>query len=307
MRIVLLLLGFGMLLMQSFIWPADGGYEFALFFTGVIVLGIPHGAADLLVAKQNAHCEKKLFFKSVFFINYLGRLLLFALLIWLLPKVGILLFVVLASYHFGETDLYSFSTDTVKGKLFVFSYGWTILSVMLLHNYDEVMELLRLYDNTMYSSDFFRWVGTVRYQLLSFSVFFFFISTFLFFNGTGHQQDLKGYFLLQLVAIVVILFYLPLLQGFTFYFVIWHSLLSLRNIVRYLRLSARYKYIQITRQIVLYSILAIIGMVLFGIAGYLWSSTNALVIGLLTGLAVLTAPHMQIMQDMYRNIRARYK
>jgi beta-carotene 15,15'-dioxygenase len=307
MRIILLLLGAGMLLTQPFILSVNRQYEFALFFAGIILLGIPHGAADLLVAKQNAYCERKPFLGSVFFINYLGRLLLFALLIWQLPWVGILLFVLFAAYHFGETDLYFFSTNTVKGKLFVFSYGWVILSVILLNNYGEVLELLRLYDNSAHSSDILKWIGLFRYQLLSFSVFFFFISTFLFFNGKNYHEDLKGHFLIQLLAIVVILFYLPLLQGFTFYFVIWHSLLSLRNIVRYLRLSDQYKYTQILRQIVLYSVLAIVGMVLFGIAGYLWSGANAIVIGLLIGLAVLTAPHMQIMQDMYKNIRTRYK
>jgi beta-carotene 15,15'-dioxygenase len=307
MRVILLLLGLGMLVTQSFILPVSREYEFALFFAGILLLGIPHGAADLLVARQNAYCEKKRFFVSAFFINYLGRLLFFALLIWQLPWVGILLFVVFAAYHFGETDLYFFSTNTGKGKLFVFSYGWVILSVILLNNYDEVMELLRLFDSSAHSYYFFKWIGIFRYQLLSFSVFFFFISAFLFFSQEGHHQDLKAHFLLQLGAIVVILFYLPLLQGFTFYFVIWHSLLSLKNIVRYLRLADQYKYTQIVKQIVLYSLMAIVGMVLFGIAGYLWSSSNAMVIGLLIGLAVLTAPHMQIMQHMYKNIRARYK
>ena len=42
---------------------------------------------------------------------------------------------------------------------------------------------------------------------------------------------------------------------------------------------------------------------LFGIAGFMFVNNNTLVIYVLLGLAVLTAPHMQIMHTMYNNIR----
>ena len=59
----------------------------------------------------------------------------------------------------------------------------------------------------------------------------------------------------------------------------------------------------IKREIVLYSVLAIGGIALFGLTGFMFINSNAMVGYLFLGLAVLTAPHMQIMYDMYNSIR----
>jgi beta-carotene 15,15'-dioxygenase len=303
LRVILIIIGFILLFLQKYILPGKEQYEIIVFFAGIILLGIPHGAADLLVAAQNARYNKKLFSIYSFFVNYLGRLFLFALIIWLLPWMGILLFIFFAAYHFGETDLHHFSSSSLGGKLFIFSYGLVILSVLLLNNYDEVIKILQVYSNTSEITDIFLWIGKLRYSLLTCIVVFFLISTFFYFVTANRQDGSRDSFLLQFMLIVVILFNLPLLQGFTFYFVIWHSLLSLRNIVTYLKTLHAYSGLAIFKQILLYSVLAIAGISMVAIMGYMWSSESAMVICTFIGLAVLTAPHMQIMYEMYNNIR----
>ena len=94
-----------------------------------------------------------------------------------------------------------------------------------------------------------------------------------------------------------------MLLGFTFYFVVWHSALSLRNIVKYLRNRNGYPARVIIKQILLYSALALAGIALFGAGGMMFTGTSAVTSYLFLGLAVLTAPHMQIMHNMYRRIR----
>ena len=59
----------------------------------------------------------------------------------------------------------------------------------------------------------------------------------------------------------------------------------------------------IKREIILYSVLAIGGIALFGLTGFMFINSNAMVGYLFLGLAVLTAPHMQIMYNMYNSIR----
>ena len=59
----------------------------------------------------------------------------------------------------------------------------------------------------------------------------------------------------------------------------------------------------IARQIVFYSLLALVGIALFIFTGYLDFSSRAVVIYILFGLAVLTAPHMNIMHEMYNRLR----
>ena len=91
--------------------------------------------------------------------------------------------------------------------------------------------------------------------------------------------------------------------GFTFYFILWHSVLSLRNITHYLSKDGLFSTKLIVKQIGLYSLLAMLGVILFGLTGSMFVSNNSMLVYVFLGLAVLTAPHMQIMQQMYKSIR----
>ncbi|MDZ4795362.1 MAG: Brp/Blh family beta-carotene 15,15'-dioxygenase [Bacteroidota bacterium] len=304
LRIVLLLSGCVLLLFQQYILPFNDSTQSIIFLAGILLLGVPHGAADLLVASQNANSSKKSFSKFRFLAVYISRLFAFAAILWLFPLPGILLFILFAAYHFGETDLYQFKTNTLIGKLFVITYGLLILSVILLHHFDEVKPFFQLLIAGNRSTDFLNLLDANRYNIISVSGILFFTTTFIYFlrNSNSVAKD-KGEFLIRFGIILLILFKLPLLLGFTFYFVVWHSVLSLNNIINYLRKENTFSKKNITRQIVQYSLLAIGGICLFGLTGYMFVSSNAIVGYVFLGLAVLTAPHMQIMYDMYCSLR----
>lgn len=303
-RIVLLVIGVVLLLFQQYILPVNSSTQFIIFLSGIILLGVPHGAADLLVANRTAYVEKKAFSKLRFLAIYISRLFLFAAILWLFPVAGNLLFIFFAAYHFGETDLHQFKTNTLTGKCFVISYGLVILSVILLHHFEEVKPIYTLFEAGKENAILINWIDVNRYYLLSASGILFFTTTFIYFlrNGNSNANE-KGEFLVRFAVILFILFNLPMLLGFTFYFVIWHSVLSLSNIVFYLRNNNTFSRNIITKQILLYSLLAIAGIGLFGLTGFMFVSSNAVAGYLFLGLAVLTAPHMQIMHDMYNRIR----
>ncbi len=304
LRIVLLISGCILLLLQQFIYPISINVQFVIFITGIILLGVPHGAADLLVATQNADSGKKTFSKFRFLSIYLGRLFLFAAIIWFFPVMGNLLFIFFAAYHFGETDLYQFKTDTLLGKVFVISYGLVILSVILLHHFEDIKPMFLQFESGMENILFVNWIDEHRYTILSVSGILFFTATFIYFlQNTNSDNNENGYFLIRFAVIIIILFNLPILLGFTFYFIVWHSFLSLHNIISYLRNKNRFSRVMITKQIIFYSLLAIGGIVLVGLAGFMFISTTAIMGYLFLGLAVLTAPHMQIMHEMYHRIR----
>jgi beta-carotene 15,15'-dioxygenase len=302
-RIVLLIVGFVLLIVQQYIQPVPVKVQFIVFLIGIILLGVPHGAADLLVAARNTESNQRSFSRIRFFVNYLGRLLLFAAILWFFPLIGNLLFIVFAAYHFGETDLYRFNTNSIAGKLFVISYGLVILAVILMQHFEEVKPMLAAFDAGVQHAGFINWLDEYRNVILSFCGVFFFASTFFYFATSRSGQSGQGQFLIQFTLIVLILYNLPMMLGFTFYFIVWHSLLSLRNIVSYLRKDGLFSQGTIVRQVSFYSILAMVGICLFGLTGFMFTDTNVMVVYIFLGLAVLTAPHMQIMHDMYRSIR----
>ncbi len=304
LRVGLILLGCFLLLLQQYILPVNTNIQFIIFLCGILVLGVPHGAADLLVATQNAGNDKKAFSKLRFLAEYISRLALFALIFWFFPVIANVLFIFFAAYHFGETDLYQFKTNTLSGKLFVISYGLLILSVILLHHFEEVKPLFQMFNAGKENTVLINWLDANRYNIISVTGILFFTTTFIYFLRNSHTaaKD-KGQFLVRLALILFILFNLPMLLGFTFYFVVWHSVLSLNNIIKYLQTKNAYPKKIIKRQIVQYSLLAIGGIGLFGLTGFMFVSSNATVGYLFLGLAVLTAPHMQIMHDMYNSLR----
>ena len=304
LRIVLLVSGCLLLSFQQYVLPLNNGTQLIIFLLGVLLLGVPHGAADLLVATKNANGNKKSFSKFRFLAVYILRLFSFGAILWFFPLAGNILFILFAAYHFGETDLHQFKTNTLSGKAFVIFYGLLILSVILLHHFEEVKPVFQLFSAGKNNAVLINWLDENRLKIINITGVLFFTSTFTYFllnnniDATG-----KGEFLIRLAIILFILFKLPMLLGFTFYFVVWHSVLSLNNILVYLQRENAFTREIIIRQIIQYSILAIGGIALFGLAGFMFTSNNSILGYLFLGLAVLTAPHMQIMHDMYCSLR----
>ena len=303
-KIVLLLLGLLLLFVQHCIAAIQPNTQYFIFIAGIILLGVPHGAADLLVASKNADLSKKIFSRQRFLIVYLGRLVLFASVLFLFPVAGNILFIFFAAYHFGETDLYQFKTNTLAGKIFVISYGLLILSVILLHHFDDVKPIYQLFESGKQNLAVINWISHNRYFILSANGTLFFVAAFIYFlkNKNPDNND-TGHFLVRFACILFILFNLPMLLGFTFYFVVWHSLLSLGNIVTFLREKNTVSYKTILKQILLYSFLAIAGIGVFGLTGFMFINEHAVAGFIFLGLAVLTVPHMEIMYGMYGAIR----
>lgn len=303
-RIILLLAGAVLVFTQHYIHPLPVQLQVTSFLCGIILLGIPHGAADLLVATQNSTAGKKSFSPVKFFIKYLGRLILFAALFWFFPLAANFLFIIFAAYHFGETDLHHFKTNSIAGISFVISYGLVVLGVILLNHFDEVKPLFMQFEAGVKYESFIDHIGLYRYTILSVVAILFFASSFFYFS-VNSNNDHQGKFLVQFAVILFILYNLPMIVGFTFYFVLWHSVLSLRNIVKYLRKDGLFSTIVISKQLAFYSLLAIAGIGLFGLTGFMFISNNAMMVYVFLGLAVLTAPHMEVMHEMYVSMRNR--
>ena len=305
LQIALLLMGFVLMLLQHYLQPFSSAHQLFIFLAGVIILGVPHGAADLLVAMQNAGSGKKDFSKLRFFKTYLGRLVLFAVALWLFPIFGIMLFIVFAAYHFGETDLHHCKTDTIVGKMLVTSYGLVILSLLLLVHLDEVKPILQILQPGFEGTVIFSFLESQSTLIIALCVVgFMMISAMYHLYHKIAIQKKDVLFLIRFGLILVIIFNLPLIMGFSFYFIVWHSVLSMINIFQYLRRDNLVSFISILKQIGIYSLLALGGILLIGLTGIMFLNSHTLMGYVFMGLAVLTAPHMQVMHDMYNKIRA---
>jgi Brp/Blh family beta-carotene 15,15'-monooxygenase len=305
LQVGLIIAGLLLLITHQYVHPFSEVSQVNFFLAGILLLGVPHGAADLLVAMQNAGSGKKTFSKIRFFINYLSRLIIFGLLLWLFPLLGIILFIVFAAYHFGETDLHQFKTDLFSGKVVVTVYGMVVLSVLLLNHLEDVMTIMEYVDSGSRVSNLFILLDTNKIAIILSAILILCIVSlyYLYINKIVISKK-DAVYLARFVCVLYILYNLPLVLGFTFYFILWHSLLSMKNIIGYLRRDSLNKPVIILKQMIGYSSLAIAGILLAGQTGLMFLNTDAFLSYIFMGLAVLTAPHMQIMHDMYIKIRS---
>lgn len=302
-RYCILITGSILLAFQYCFHPLPLHWQLIIFFTGIIILGIPHGAADLLVANQQAVEKQKKFSNLFFHLKYNLKLFIFASFIWFFPLTGNIIFLFFAAWHFGETDLTPVNAGTLSGKIVIVSYGLLILACILLVHFEEVLPLVHLAD----SKGKYNWMVDVilnyRYHLIITITGILIISSLYYFSTNAFNKQVTAKLFLQYTLMLLILCKLPLLLGFTFYFVFWHSILSLQNIIGYLRKGRVIKTSTISSQISLYSILAIGAVIIFGLMGFMFFNLNSMLLYVFLGLAVLTAPHMEVMHEMYCSIR----
>jgi Brp/Blh family beta-carotene 15,15'-monooxygenase len=304
LRTGLIITGFMVLLLKHFFFP-DISMEYQVygFLAGILVLGVPHGAADMMVASSNAQHKNHRFSMLFFLAVYLFRLFLFAAILWFFPIAGNLIFIIFAAYHFGETDLHQFKTETLIGKLFVISYGLLILGFILLQHFEELMPLFNLFPSGRRAEGFIQLIYFYRKAILMALLMFFIVIAFIYFSKHEAGTYNPGFFIVHLGLILLILYALPMMLAFTFYFIVWHSLLSLRNIVGFLRSNTSFSYKQIIGRMLVLSVLAMGGIALFGAGGFMFLNHETMLVYVFLGLAVLTAPHLQVMHEMYKLMR----
>jgi Brp/Blh family beta-carotene 15,15'-monooxygenase len=306
MRTWLLLFGCALLLAHQVLPIFTPEVQVVLFLLGIVLVGVPHGAADLMVSAQQARDEGRTFRPPLFFASYLGRLLLFGAILYLFPLLGAALFMLFSAYHFGETDLSGLRTETLLGKAVVLNYGLVILGIILLGHGEEVRPILAVLDASPEQAIWLDRILASKLILLGISMVFFFSSTFAYFVVNPASRAAGGDFLARFALLALLLHFLPLVLGFVFYFVGWHSVLSLSNILVYLRKDGIFSTGIILKRIAFYSALALMGMGLLAAGGFAYLTAGTMMVSVIVGLAVLTAPHMGVMHLMYARMRDRH-
>jgi Brp/Blh family beta-carotene 15,15'-monooxygenase len=303
-RLLLLLPGLLCWILQALGWIPPVYLQVGLFIGGMLLLGVPHGAADLLVANSISNMQGRKFRHASFILSYLGRILLFALILWAFPWIGLAIFLIISAFHFGETDFSQHEMSDAWSRLFVVTYGLSVLAILLLSHLGEVAPLLSFLAEPERVEQLVTLISSVRPHI------FLGLGCCLIITGFRVHLRRPGFFhgwirseAMYIPAILIFLWQLPLLLGFTFYFIGWHSVLSMSSILKYLVKVNGLSVSNVWRQMFFYSGLAILGTLVIGASGFMFSDINAMIWYSLMSLAVLTGPHMVVMHDMYTLLR----
>ncbi|MEK9614288.1 MAG: Brp/Blh family beta-carotene 15,15'-dioxygenase [Flavobacteriaceae bacterium] len=255
---------------------------------GILTVGIIHGANDLkIISKKTGIIGRVYTFKM--FGLYLGVVGLGIGTFYYIPGLALLAFVLVSCYHFGEQHWQSTALDLKSTPLYYFSYGALIFLLLFSFHYEETAEIIYAISGVSIPFAFF-WISLVGVSLL--------VLIQLFLGVKEKHTLIREWSLLMLLSFLFS--QANLLFGFGLYFVLWHSIPSLKSQIRYLyKRTDLNGYRSFFRSGMLYWILALLSL---GTAFKYWDVTNEQYLPLFFSfLAAITFPHAVVMSFLFQS------
>ena len=266
----------------------------------ILTIGVSHGSLDHIKGEKlfKIFNIKKtyLFYLTYIFIS-LG-----VIFIWMqLPSITLVIFLIIASYHFGKEDTEFLILDkSYFVEILYFFKGFLIILAPLYFNFQETIEIFKLLlvDNEIFYSSlaFIETNKVIQIGIVSSSL----SSIFLFFN----KFEIKKFSIfLDYFSILILNYYLTPLLAFTIYFCFLHSIrhsislaleLDKNNLLNGFKIFIK-KALPLT---ILTGVICLISLYLISNGNNLDSSVLKVIF---IGLASLTFPHILLEYLLEKN------
>jgi len=189
-------------------------------FLLILTIGISHGSLDHSKGKKLLNI---LNISNMFYFYLLYILIgVSVIILWLLlPSATLVIFLIIASYHFGKEDTDFLNDNNIKlNQLFYFLKGILIIVAPLNFHFEETVNIFKLL--FLDGENFYVFLGYVEnlkiipiiFMLSLISSMYLFFKNFKFVNFS---------IFLDFFSILILNYYLTPLLAFTFYFCFLHS------------------------------------------------------------------------------------
>lgn len=257
-------------------------------------LGIPHGAIDNVLFLRNNQIKNWEFIGVYLFIIGLN------IILWvIIPSIAYVLFLLLSAYHFGQSQFSHYSNKhSLIYKALYFFWGISILAGLIYFNIGEIQLFMNESNEFAILSPLHEEIK-MRTIFLSATSITIALMVFLSIKKSLHPEA----FLMEILVITLVLtcfFLMPLLIGFTLYFVILHSFKVLRE--EYIFLNSKNEVNSIGNFVKLvtpFTLLSVGGIAL--LFGLIYLNILTLPYGylLLIAISSITLPHVFVMNRFY--------
>ena len=270
--------------------------QIELLASGIFVLslGLMHGSNDINLLQELLTKNKTKKWVLIGFYVSLGAIVFTLAFYW--RVLGLIVFMLFSSYHFGEQHLHNRLSDS-KIKVFDFTlYGLVIFSMMFYTHQNEVQFLIlqmTSLDITGFPMSYVT-AGLIGLLILSW------IKHFKFFKKEIFEE------VFYLLMFYVVFFNTELPLSFAVYFVIWHAIpsikdqilvegyaLNYKSALRYFKQSYLYWLVSVFGIFLLYKVYDLIGNGLFPI--------------LFAALVAITFPHILLITQLFQKLNQSQK
>ena len=284
------------ILLSAFEFLRDNSLLILCLFL-ILSLGISHGALDHIKGKK---LLKLLNYKStlIFYILYI-LIGISIILLWLLfSKILLLIFLIVASYHFGKEDSEFINNRSDHDLIYLFKGSLVITAPLLLHK----TETLNIFNNLN--------VDISQSLLISNEFLCVFIAASLFANiiiSLNKKIDIKSLLLMDFISILLLNYFLNPILAFTIYFCFLHSI---RHSFKLSKELNKKNFIKGFKKFLIKAMpLTILTAFLFLISLFFLNNyyflDNAISKVIFIGLASLTFPHILLEYFLEKNEKHR--
>lgn len=270
----------GLALPMSFLW--------VLAAINVLIIGVIHGANDLYILSKYSKTTKKRQF-GYLFVSYVFFVSIMVLALYNVPQYALLLFVLASSFHFGEQQWHKNSiVKSAKLHIFFIVYGAFLFSLLFFTHQDQTLSIIQEISGIQMEQN----------MLLHILITSFILTVFF---GLLNIKQIKTQFFFQFLALLSLLLLFTqtsLLWSFSVYFVLWHSIPSLKEQAVVLYPNDMHPIYTYFKQALPYWILSLIGL---AVAFVFFKDNTASLLSLFFGfLAAITIPHVLVIFWMHQ-------
>lgn len=255
---------------------------------GILSIGLIHGSNDIFLIKNIQRQQsilKYIFYYSLFIIS-------FTVAFYLIPIVSLPVFILASAYHFGEQHwqkAFLKAPNYIK-QLFFICYGNLVIGMILYFDQVESTTIIENLSGFVVNESIYLFNILVSLILTSIS----FILCAKKINSKASTIVLNIFYLLLFTAT----FYVSgLIWSFALYFVLWHSLPSLKDQIDFSFGSFNFQnLLMYLKQSFVYWLISIIGLIVFY---FLLKDTKYILSILFAFIASVTIPHVFVVKKMF--------
>ena len=182
----------------------------------ILIIGISHGSLDNIKGTKLLKLfgyKSSVLFYSIYLIISLSIIIL-----WLiLPNTVLLLFLIVAAFHFGKEDtVFTFKKEFLISEILFFLKGSSVIIAPLLFQRDATNEIFKTLNFYVFESTIF------NNYFLMILLFLSFLSSIIISNKKN--VDIKALMIMDFLSLIILNFFLTPVLAFTIYFCFLHSI-----------------------------------------------------------------------------------
>lgn len=260
-------------------------------FLLIFSFGILHGANDLLLIENVSIRKQSISFKKIV-SYYILIVLLGAFLFYVIPWFALTLFIIISAFHFGEQQWQPINQSIIKGLAVVFNffYGAAILFLLFSFHLTEVQKIILEITGLSIAPSYIIMILKIVIGVL------FLLGSYIYWKlELARKLLLKE--ILFLLLFMIIFKSSNLIWGFAIYFVLWHSIPSIVDQIKFIHGKYNIQlFVSYCKSAVLYWGLSIVGISVLFFTIKQEQLFNALFFSF---LAAITFPHALVINRMF--------